>query len=64
MIKGMKVWQSMLMFCWAGWVNREQLKVIDYLQDENQTLRQLIKKQRIRLSLETSRRWQRKKESR
>jgi len=56
MIKGMKVWQSMLMFCWAGWVNREQLKVIDYLQDENQTLRQLIKKQRIRLSLEDRRR--------
>lgn len=56
MIKGMKVWQSMLMFCWAGWVNQEHLKVIDYLQDENQTLRKLIKKQRIRLSLEDRRR--------
>jgi len=56
MIKGMKVWQSKLMFCLAGWVNQEHLKVIDYLQDENQTLRKLIKKQRIRLSLEDRRR--------
>jgi hypothetical protein len=44
------------MFSWAGWVNQEQLKVIDYLQDENRTLRKLIKKQRIRLSLEDRRR--------
>ena len=56
MIKGMRVWQSLLMFSWAGWVNQEQLKVIDYLKDENQTLRKLIKKQRIRLSLEDRRR--------
>ena len=48
MIKGMRVWQSMLMFCWAGWVNREQLKVIEHLKDEYQTLRKLIKKQRTR----------------
>jgi len=44
MIKGMRVWQSMLMFSWAGRGNREQLKGIDYLQDENGTLRKLIKK--------------------
>jgi hypothetical protein len=37
-------------------VNREQLKVIDYLRDENQTLWKLINKQRIRLSMEDRRR--------
>jgi len=56
MIKGMRVWQSLLMFSWASWVNQEHLKVIDYLPDENRTLRKLIKKQRIRLSLEDRRR--------
>lgn len=40
-----------MMFSWAGWVNPVQLKVIDYLKDENQALRKLIRKQRIRLSL-------------
>ena len=48
MIKGMGVWQNALMFGWAGWVNREQRKVIEYLKKENQTLLQLIKAQRIR----------------
>ena len=52
MMDGIKGWRVLMMFSWAGWVNREQLKVIDYLKDENQTLRRLIKKQRIRLSLE------------
>jgi hypothetical protein len=52
----MRVWQSLLMFSWASWVNQEHLKVIDYLQDENRTLRKLIKKQRIRLPLEDRRR--------
>ena len=56
MIKGMRVWQTLLMFCWAGWVNREQLKINNNLHDENRTLRRLIKKQRIRLSLEDCRR--------
>jgi len=56
MMNGPRVWQSLLMFSWASWVNQEQLKVIDYLQDENRTLRKLIKKQRIRLSLEDRRR--------
>ena len=31
---GIKGWRIMMMFSWAGWVNREQLKVIDYLKDE------------------------------
>jgi hypothetical protein len=31
MMDGIKGWQMMTMFSWAGWVNREQLKVIDYL---------------------------------
>ena len=47
MIKGMRVWQGLLMFSWASWVNQEHLKVIDDPQDENQTLRKLLKKQRI-----------------
>jgi hypothetical protein len=51
MVKGMRIWQSLLRCSWASWVSQEHLKVIDYLQDENQTLRKLIKKQRIRLSL-------------
>ena len=56
MMDGIKGWRIMMMFTWAGWVNREQLKVIDYLKDEIQTLRKLIKKHRIRLSLEDRRR--------
>jgi len=56
MMDGIKGWRIMMMFSWAGWVNREQLQVIDYLKDENETLRKLIKKQRIRLSLEDRRR--------
>jgi len=56
MMNGPRVWQSLLMFSWAGWVNQEQLEVIDYLKDENRTLRKLIRKQRIRLSLEDRRR--------
>ena len=53
---GVRFWQIVMMFSWAGWVNRERIKVIDYLKDENQTLRELITKQRIRLSLEDRRR--------
>ena len=56
MMDGIKGWRIMMMFSWAGWVNQEQLKVIEYLKDENQTFRKLIKKQRIRLSLEDRRR--------
>ena len=41
-----------VLFSVAGWVNREQLKVIEYLKDENRTLRKLIKQDRIRLPLE------------
>ena len=51
MMDGIKGWRIMMMFSWAGWVNREQLKVIDYLKDENRTLRKLIKTERIRLSM-------------
>jgi transposase InsO family protein len=34
----------------AGWVNREQLAVIDYLKEENRVLRELHGKRRLRLS--------------
>lgn len=40
----------------AGWMNQEQLEVIEYLKDENKTLRRAIKSKRIRLSLEDRRR--------
>lgn len=57
MTDGFKGWRIMMMFSWAGWVNQAQLKVSGYLNDENQTLRKLMKKQRIRLSLEDRRRF-------
>lgn len=44
-----KSWR-ILLFAVAGWVNREQLKVIDYLKQENRLLRAQIKKKRVRLS--------------
>jgi len=46
----------MLLFALAGWIYQEQLKVIDYLKDENRTLRKLVKQGRIRLSVEDRRR--------
>lgn len=44
-----KVWR-VLLFAVAGWVNREQLKVIEYLKQENRLLRAQIKQKRIRLT--------------
>jgi len=32
----------------AGWVNREQLAIIEYLQEENRVLRAQLGKKRIR----------------
>jgi len=43
-----KTWRTLL-FAVAGWVHREQLKVIDYLKQENRLLRAQINLKRIRL---------------
>ena len=56
MTSGIEFWLRTMLFSLAGWVNQEQLKVIDYLKDENRTLRKLIKRDPIRLSLEDRRR--------
>jgi len=56
MIDGADVWLRYMLFSMSGWVNREQLKVIEYLKDENKILSGLIKSGRIRLSQEDRRR--------
>jgi hypothetical protein len=40
----------------AGWVNRQQQQVIDYLRTENQVLREKLGKRRLLLSDEQRRR--------
>ncbi|MBT8207588.1 MAG: helix-turn-helix domain-containing protein [Acidimicrobiia bacterium] len=40
----------MLLVGLAGWINREQLAVIDYLQEENRILRELHGKRRLRFT--------------
>jgi putative transposase len=42
-------WQLLLLIL-AGWINRHQQKVIEYLQVENQILREKLGKRRILLS--------------
>ena len=37
-----------LLLVFAGWVNRHQLAVIEYLQAENQSLREQLGKKRVR----------------
>jgi putative transposase len=56
MVGGIAFWLKFWTFSVAGWVNQEQLQVIDYLKNENRTLRRAIKAKRIRLSLEDRRR--------
>ena len=41
---------NMLLVALAGWVNRSQVAVIDYLQEENRVLRDLIPDKRLRLT--------------
>ena len=48
-------WQLMLMIL-AGWINRQQQQVIDYLRTENQVLKQKIGKKRILLNDDQRRR--------
>src|SRR6516225_9125801 len=48
-------WQLLLLIL-AGWVNRQQQQVIDYLRTENQVLREKIGKRRILLDDDQRRR--------
>ncbi len=48
-------WQ-LLLFVFAGWVNRQQQEVIDYLRTENQVLKEKLGKQRILLNDDQRRR--------
>jgi putative transposase len=48
-------WQLLLVIL-AGWVNRQQQQVIDYLRTENQVLREKLGKRRLLLSDEQRRR--------
>jgi len=48
-------WQ-LLLFVFAGWVNRQQQEVIDYLRTENQVLKETLGKQRILLNDDQRRR--------
>ena len=41
---------KMLLVALAGWMNREQLAVIDYLKEENRVLRELHGKRRLRFT--------------
>jgi len=44
-----------LLVLFAGFVNREQAKVIDYLREENRVLRQQLGKRRLRFTDEQRR---------
>ena len=39
-----------LLLVFAGWVNRRQVEVIDYLKEENRVLREKLGKGQIRLT--------------
>jgi putative transposase len=45
-----------LLLLFSGWVNRHQLKVIDYLLDENRVLREQLGGRRLRLNDDQRRR--------
>ena len=47
---------QLILLALAGWVNREQLTVIDYLKEENRVLRELHGKRRLRFTDEQRRR--------
>ncbi len=48
-------WQ-LLLFALAGWINRQQQDVIEYLQEENRVLRSKLKGKRIRFTDDERRR--------
>ena len=39
-----------LLLVFAGWANRQQLYVIDYLKEENRVLREILGEQRLRFT--------------
>jgi hypothetical protein len=41
---------QILLLMFAGWINRQQLQVIDYLQAENRLLKARLGNQRLRLT--------------
>jgi hypothetical protein len=47
---------NVLLIAIAGWMNREQVAVIEYLKEENRVLRELLGKKRPRLSDDQRRR--------
>ena len=49
-------WVQMLLVGLAGWVNREQLTVIEYLKEENRVLRELHGRRRLRFNDDQRRR--------
>ena len=51
---------SFLLMVAAGWVNRHQLIVIEFLQAENQLLKQRLRGKRIRFSDAAERCWREK----
>ena len=48
-------WQIILIAL-AGWMNREQAAVVEYLKEENRVLRELLGKERLRLNDDQRRR--------
>ncbi len=50
-----QAWQ-LLLVCVAGWINRHQLDVIAYLQEENKILKSKLKGKRIRFTDDERRR--------
>ena len=51
----LKPWQLLLLIL-AGWINRKQQNVIEYLKTENEVLRDKLGKKRILLNDDQSRR--------
>ncbi len=47
---------NLLVIALAGWLNREQAAVVDYLREENRVLRELLPSKRIRLNDDQRRR--------
>lgn len=47
---------SLLFLVFAGWVNRRQAGVIEYLKEENRVLREQLGKRRLRLGDDQRRR--------
>ena len=49
----LRPWQ-LLLVCLAGWLNREQQAVVEYLRAENQILKEIHGKKRIVLIMRSS----------